>query len=351
MIKLFFFNYFFFDNLLFRSLLSLCFTFFIFIKLINFFLKFFEKNRIYQFVRYNISNNHLLKIDIPTMGGLVIFCSVLISSLLFIFYLNIYLFLLFFFVFMSTIIGFIDDYVKIFYCSYNGLSIFKKFFLQSVIVIIFIYLYCSNNSIMLNQVNIPILNRNINIGFFYPILLYFMIIGIINSVNFTDGLDGLVVLPVILIVIYCLIISLISGNLYLVKIFNVPYLYYSNELVILNLIVLSSLIGFLPFNFYPARIFLGDVGSLFLGSFISVMFILLHRELYFLIVGFLFVVEIYSVVVQILYFKFFHKRFFLMAPIHHHYELKGFKEIRIVSWFWVISFFSFLVSLLILGFM
>ncbi len=343
-----FLSNFFFNNFLFRILLAIFFTVFISIKLNNYFLFFCKKNKIYQFVRYNISKNHLSKVNVPTMGGLIIFISVFISFFLFV-YLDKYIVLFFFVILMNVIIGFVDDCFKIFYCNFKGLSIFSKIFYQSIVSIIFIYFFYNNNVIMFNKINIPILNKNIYIGIFYPILLYFIMISTTNSVNLTDGLDGLVILPVIFSLLFCLVVSLFSGNLYLSKILKIPYLYYSHELIVVNVIMLSALIVFFPYNFYPARIFLGDVGSLFLGSFISVMFILLHKELYLLIVGFLFVLEGFSVILQILYIKLFCKRVFLMAPIHHHYELKGFTEIKIVTWFWVFSFFSFLVSLLIFG--
>lgn len=224
---------------------------------------------------------------------------------------------------MNFLIGFLDDFIKIFFKNCDGLSILQKFFLQNLSIFIFIYLMNFFNFFLVNNYYFVL----------YYLFLYILLFISINAVNFTDGLDGLVILPLILVFLFLFLVSLFSSNIYMSKILGINYIYYAKDLCILSIIMIGSCLSFFFFNFYPARIFLGDTGSLSIGSLLSGMFILLHKELYLIVVGFLFFIEFFSVFLQVLFFKFFKKRIFLMTPIHHHYELNNYSEIKIVSIF------------------
>ncbi len=337
----------FYKSLFLKTLLALFFSFFISLYFSNYYLAFCKRYKIYQPIRKDINLDHCRKNNTPTMGGIIIIISIFLTSLLFLDWSNYYVILLFYVLFSNFLIGSLDDFLKVFFENSCGLSILNKYILQSFFSFIFIYLYYGNN-IFLNIIKLPFFNKYINLGYLNFLLQYFVLVGSSNSVNITDGLDGLVIFPLILVSLFLFIISYISSNIYLSKIFNFTYLFYSEDLVILSVILLGSLLGFFWFNFYPAKIFMGDIGSLSLGSLIGAMFILLHKEFYLLIVGFIFVIEILSVMLQVFYFKFYKKRIFLMSPLHHHYELKGFNELEVVSFFWIISLISFFLSLLFL---
>ncbi len=337
--------FYFFYNIFFSFILSFLFSFF----LGYFFIFYFNKKKIYQYIRFCIRKNHLKKKKIPTMGGFIMIFPILIISFFFVKLNNFYIFLSFLIFILNVIIGFLDDYMKVFFIKNEGLSIFIKYILQSFCSFIFIFIFCYKNKLMLNKIRFPIYNKYVNIGFFYPLFLYFVIIGCSNSVNLTDGLDGLVIFPLIFLCFFLFILSFISSNIYLSKVFKFEYFFYAKDIVIICSILLGSFLSFFFFNFYPARIFMGDVGSLSLGAFISSLFILLHQEIYLFIVGFLFVLEVFSVIIQIFFIYFFKKKIFLMAPFHHHFELLGFSEIRIVVFFWILSFLFFFIGFLILG--
>ncbi len=335
---MFLFNFF-----LIKVILSLFFSFIVSFLLIKYFLFFCNKYRIYGVVRKNFISKKNIKI--PIMGGIIILINFLFFSFIFInlFDLNI-LMLILFFVF-NFFIGFLDDLLKIYFQNNDGLSILQKFFLQNLFIFLYIFfLFFKNNYI--NYEKISFLNIYLE-SYFYCIIWYFLLIIGINSINFTDGLDGLVTLPLLLVFLFLFIISLFSSNIYLTSILNIPYIYYAKDLCIISSIMFGSCLAFFSFNFYPAKIFLGDTGSLSIGSLLSAMFILLHKEFYFFVIGFLFIIEFFSVLLQVFCFRFFKKRIFLMAPIHHHYELNNCSEIKIVSSFWIISFFSFFISIML----
>ncbi len=323
-----------------KFFLSLFFSFFVSFLVIKYFLFYLKKYRVFQIIRKNNSNKFFKKNTIPTMGGISIFLVFFFSMLIFVNFFDIHILILILFFILNFLIGFLDDFLKVYFKNCNGLSILQKFFLQNLSILIFIYLIISNN------LYFDIYN-NYYYRYLYYILWYFLLVCGINAVNFTDGLDGLVILPMILVFLFLFIVSLFSSNLYITNILGIKYIYYAKDLAIINIIMFGSCLSFFYFNFYPAKIFLGDTGSLSIGALLSSMFILLHKEFYFIVVGFLFVIEFLSVVLQVLYFKLFNKRIFLMTPIHHHYELSNFSEIKIVVGFWIISLISFFLSILL----
>ncbi len=324
--------------------LSLILSFFF----IKYFIFVFNKYKFFQNLRIIIPNNHILKKNIPTMGGLIILlCFFLIFFLFFYKIFNFDIFILFLFFILNALIGLLDDYIKCFILNSNGLSIFYKYILQSLISFLYIYYLYNYSFLNLNNYFI-IFNYKFYINYIYFILWYLILVGTSNSVNFTDGLDGLVSFPLILNFIFLLIICF-NEYFYIINyiLINYNYLIFIKYLIISISIILGILFSFLYYNFYPARIFLGDVGSLSLGFILSSIFILLKKEFFLLLSGFVFLIEIISVIIQILSFNFFGKRVFLMAPLHHHYEILNYKEKNIVFVFWFISFLSFLISLFI----
>ncbi len=338
LIKLFFFVF------IIPFFLSLISSFF----LIKYFIYFLNKNNFFQKSRFIIPSNHILKKNIPTMGGLIILlCFFLIFFLFFYRIYNFDIFILFLFFIFNSLIGFLDDYMKCFILNSNGLSIFNKFILQSFTSFFYIY-YLYKYSFLNLNIFLNILNYKFNMKYFYFFLWYFILVGTSNSINITDGLDGLVIFPLILNFIFLLIICF-NEYFFIIDyiLINYNYLIFIKYLIISISIILGILFAFLYYNFYPAKIFLGDIGSLSLGFILPAIFILLRKEFFLLLSGFIFIVEIVSVIIQIFSFNFFNKRVFLMAPLHHHYELLNYEEKNIVFMFWFISFISFLISLFV----
>lgn len=289
--------------------------------------------------------SHYLKKNIPTMGGIIIVLFFLFFYIIFFNIFNKSILFIFLYFMLNSIIGFLDDYIKCFVSNSNGLSIFKKYLLQSFITIIYIYILYNIN--IFNFKKYKFYFFLINIKYIYFFIWYILLMGCINSVNITDGLDGLVVFPLILNFLFLLIISIYKYKFYLFDSFNFFYLNYYKDFILINSIFIGCLLSFLFFNFYPAKIFLGDIGSLSIGSLIGSIYIFLNKEFYLILVGFVFLFEIISVIIQILWFNFFKKRFFKIAPIHHHYEICGYSELNIVLFFWSVSLFFFFLSLLI----
>ncbi len=326
-----------------KFFLSLFFSLFLSFFSIHYLIFFFNKNKIFQVVRKNNSNKFFKKKYVPSMGGISIFLVFFFLMFFFVNIFDIHIFLLILFFILNFLIGFLDDFLKIYLKNCNGLSILQKFFLQNISIFIFIYFIIVNNLYF-------DIHENYYYRYLYYILWYFLLMFGINAVNFTDGLDGLVILPIILVFLFLFIVSLFSSNIYMSNFLGIKYIYYAKDLSIISILMFCSCLFFFAFNFYPAKIFLGDTGSLSIGSLLSAMFILLHKEFYFITVGFLFVIEFLSVVLQVLYFKLFKKRIFLMSPIHHHYELSNYSEIRIVVYFWIISLISLFFSILLFFF-
>ena len=244
-------------------------------------------------------------------------------------------------------VGFIDDFQKV--KIGRGISSKTKFIIQLVATIV-IYLTIKQNGFDLNKFSIPFLKDvSIELGYFYFILILFIILGSTNATNLTDGLDGLVSMPLIFVFLTFAIFAYILGNINFSDYLLVNYISGSGEIVIFCTSSIGALLGFLWFNSSPASIFMGDTGSQSLGASLAVTSILLKQEIVLAVAGGLFVIETISVMLQVTYFKFTNgKRLFLMAPLHHHYEKKGLSEQKIVIRFWILSFLFCLLALSLL---
>ena len=265
--------------------------------------------------------SHKKKNGTPTMGGIAFILIPTLVYVLFSFFspykldMNTIILLLAFVGY--GIVGFIDDYIIVVKKDNEGLKPGHKFLLQSILAIVFFFLYRANSSTTLW---IPIFDITIDLSWLYFILVYFMFTAETNAVNLSDGLDGLCAGQMIIALIPFVVFSWIEG------IYNV---------MALILLVIFALIGYLKFNMHPAKIFMGDTGSLALGGFLAAVAMVLKQEILLIIIGFVFVAEVSSVVIQVTYYKKTHKRIFKMSPLHHHYEMCGWSEQKVVSRFWI----------------
>ena len=301
-----------------------------------------------QHVRTDGPQSHYKKTGTPTMGGLLILSSLIISTLLWADLGNRYIWVVLSVTIGFSLIGFFDDYLKIKNKSSDGLSSKQKIIFQSVVALLAMsYLYFSAEIIPETSFIVPFF-KNLIIPmspFVFILTGMFVLVGSSNAVNLTDGLDGLAILPSVLIggalglIAYAMGNQLISDYLYL------PHLPLSGELIVFCGALIGSGIGFLWYNTYPAQIFMGDIGSLALGAILGIIAILLRHELVFAIMAGVFVVETLSVAIQVISYKTRGKRVFLMAPIHHHYELKGWAEPKIIVRFWIVTLVLILIAL------
>ncbi|MBX4180712.1 phospho-N-acetylmuramoyl-pentapeptide-transferase [Sodalis sp. CWE] len=307
-----------------------------------------KKLHIEQSVRTDGPESHIRKHGTPTMGGLMILFSIVTSVLMWSYLFNPYIWFTLFVLISYGTIGFIDDYCKVAYKSSKGLTAFWKYFWQSLIAlaVILIIFKIEKNTPSPTQLVIPFFNEvKPQLGVWYVPLAYFVIVGTSNAVNLTDGLDGLAIVPVVCVAFGLALIAWVTGNIGFANYLHIPYTQFAGELAVVCAAIIGSGIGFLWFNTYPAQIFMGDVGSLSIGGMLGIIAVLLHQELLLFIMGGVFVIETLSVILQVSIFKLRGHRFFLMSPIHHHYELKGCPEPRIMVRFWIISLMLVLVGL------
>jgi len=301
-----------------------------------------------QVIRSDGPETHHAKAGTPTMGGVLILSSFMVSMIIWGDWHNIYLWIVFFTALSFGGIGFFDDYLKLKHQSSNGLSSRYKLISQSIAAIIIACLLIYNTSAPIDtQLLIPFFkNAGFELGVIgFLILSYFVIVGSSNAVNLTDGLDGLAVMPVILISGALAIFAYIGGNYNFSNYLNMPFMPGTGELFVVCAALIGAGFGFLWFNTYPAEIFMGDVGSLALGAILAVIAIIVRQELLFFLMGGVFVAETLSVILQVGYYKRTQKRLFLMAPLHHHFEKMGLSEPKIIVRFWMITLILILISL------
>ncbi|BAH83251.1 phospho-N-acetylmuramoyl-pentapeptide-transferase [Candidatus Ishikawella capsulata] len=333
-----------FSNLTLRGVFSLLTSFFISLWIGPYFIKYLKDLQINQVIRVDGPKSHFNKSETPTMGGLMILFSIIISVLIWGYLNNPYIWCVILVLLSFGIIGFIDDYSKVISNDPRGLFACWKYLWMSLIsltVVIFVFRLNKNTSLIM-----PCIKHTLHLpGLVYILLNYFVIVGTGNAVNLTDGLDGLVIMPTIFIAGAFSLIALISSNINFAKYFHLLYLHNSSELVICCTAIMGSGLGFLWFNAYPAKIFMGDIGSLSIGGALGTIAVLLRQELLLMIMGGIFVIETVSVILQVACFKIYGKRIFYMAPLHHHYELKGFSEPCIIVRFWIISLILVLIGL------
>lgn len=301
-----------------------------------------------QMVRDDGPGSHLAKTGTPTMGGVLIILSIVFATLLFADLANPYIWLVVFVLVATGAIGFVDDYKKIVHKNPKGLNAKAKMVAQTLIAV-FVVVFLLDIIKLPNTEGlvIPFL-KSVEypfgaVGFF--ILTYLVVVGSSNAVNLTDGLDGLVSMPVTTVTLGLGVFAYIAGNKIFANYLLVPHVPGSAELVVFCGAIVGSCLGFLWFNAHPAKVFMGDVGALALGATLGVIAIIVRQEVAFAIMSGLFVVEALSVMLQVGSYKLRKKRIFLMAPIHHHFELKGWNENQVVVRFWIISIILLLLSM------
>ena len=301
-----------------------------------------------QPIRKDGPEEHIIKkAGTPTMGGVLILSSITVSLLLWADLTNIFVWICFISSILFGLIGFIDDYKKIKNQNEKGLKASTRILFQIFFSIIIIFLIQNSMSPNIqNTINFPFFkNLIIDLGIFYYFIGVLVIVGSANAVNLTDGLDGLAIVPVMIVAMSFAFISYLSGNYLFSDYLQITYIKNSGELSIFCGSVIGSALGFLWFNAPPAKVFMGDTGSLAMGSAIGSLAIIVKHEIVLAIIGGMFVLETLSVIVQVVSFKLTGKRVFRMAPLHHHFEKKGWAESTIVIRFWIITIVLALIGL------
>lgn len=292
-----------------------------------------------QAVRDDGPESHLVKSGTPTMGGTLILMSIFISTLLWADLSNHYVWVVVLVTVGFGAVGFVDDYRKVVFKNPKGLAARWKYLGQSLVgLIAAVYLYSTAVTPEETALIIPFFKSvSLQLGPFFIVLTYFVIVGASNAVNLTDGLDGLAILPSVMVGGALGLIAYLAGNTYFSEYLHIPYVQGAGELVVFCAALAGSGMGFLWFNTYPAQVFMGDVGALALGAALGVMAVIVRHEIVFFVMSGVFVVETLSVILQVTSFKLTGKRIFRMAPLHHHFELKGWPEPRVIVRFWIIT--------------
>ncbi len=303
-----------------------------------------------QPIRSDGPQTHFTKAGTPTMGGALILVTVLLAVLLWGDLRNHYVWLVLVVMLAFGAIGWYDDWIKIVRRDPNGLKSRWKYLLQSVVGLaagLFLY-YTADPGVpatttfyipMFKSFALPL------VGVSFVAIAYFWIVGFSNAVNLTDGLDGLAIMPTVLVACALGVFAYASGNAVFAEYLQIPRVPGAGELVIICAAIAGAGLGFLWFNTYPAMVFMGDIGALALGAVLGCVAVIVRQELVLVIMGGIFVIETLSVMIQVASFKLTGKRVFRMAPIHHHFELKGWPEPRVIVRFWIISVVLVLVGL------
>ena len=300
-----------------------------------------------QSVRDDGPESHLSKSGTPTMGGLLILVSIAVGTLCWADLTNRFIAVVLLVTLAFGVVGWVDDYRKVVEQDPKGLPGRYKYFWQSVIgLVAAVYLYQSATSPAETQLIIPFVKDvTINLGWMYVVLSYFVIVGTSNAVNLTDGLDGLAILPTVLVAGALMIFAYTTGHIYFAEYLGIPYIKGVGEVAIFCATIVGAGLGFLWFNTYPAQVFMGDIGALALGAALGIVAIVVRQELVLFIMGGVFVMETVSVILQVGSYKLTGKRIFHMAPLHHHYELKGWPEPRVIVRFWIVTVILVLIGL------
>jgi phospho-N-acetylmuramoyl-pentapeptide-transferase len=304
--------------------------------------------KIGQSVRDDGPQTHLVKAGTPTMGGALILVSIAITTLLWADLSNRYVWVVLVTTLGFGIIGWVDDYRKVVYRNPKGLSARAKLFWQSAIAIsVALYLGLTAELPAQTTMIVPFFKQvaiPLGLGGFVA-LAYFVIVGTSNAVNLTDGLDGLAIMPTVMISSALAIFAYVAGHAVFSKYLGIPHIPQAAELAVFCGALAGAGLAFLWFNAYPAEVFMGDVGALALGAALGIVTVIVRQEIVLLIMGGVFVVETLSVMLQVASFKLVGKRVFRMAPLHHHFELKGWKENQVVVRFWIITMMLVLFGL------
>ncbi len=300
-----------------------------------------------QVIRSDGPQSHLVKAGTPTMGGALIIIAVAVSTVLWTDLGNRYIWITLGVTLAFGAIGFVDDYRKLVLKDSRGLIARWKYFWQTVFgLVVAVVLFQTANTPTETALYLPLFKDvAVPLGLLFIPLAYLMIAGFSNAVNLTDGLDGLAIMPTVLVSGGLGVFAWLAGNAKFSAYLAIPYIPGAGELSVFCGAMAGAGLGFLWFNTYPAQVFMGDVGALAIGAALATIAVIVRQEIVLLIMGGLFVMETASVVIQVASFKLTGKRVFRMAPIHHHYELKGWPEPRVIVRFWIISVVLVLVGL------
>lgn len=311
------------------------------------FIRMLQKQQIGQFVRTDGPESHLSKQGTPTMGGILIIVGILVSTLLWADLTNLDIWVVLFVLLSFGAVGFLDDYRKVIKKQSLGLRAKEKYLYLSIAgLIASSVLYFTAETSADTDLLIPYFkDLAIPLGILFIPFTYLVIVGASNAVNMTDGLDGLAIMPTIMVGGALGIFAYIAGNSMYTTYLSLPFVEGAGEILIICAAIVGAGLGFLWFNTYPAQVFMGDVGALSLGGVLGVIAVIVRQELVFFIMSGLFVVETLSVILQVGSFKLRKKRLFRMAPIHHHFELKGWPEPRVIVRFWIFTFILVLIGL------
>jgi phospho-N-acetylmuramoyl-pentapeptide-transferase len=307
-----------------------------------------SRYQIGQVIREEGPQTHFKKAGTPTMGGLLILVAILASTLLWADLRNRFVWVVLGVTALFGLVGFWDDYLKLIKKNSRGLIARYKYFWQSVGgLAAALVLWYTAKSPADTTLYLPFLkNFALPLGFVgFVVLTYLMIVGMSNAVNLTDGLDGLAIMPAVMVAAALGVFAYASGNAVFASYLAIPAVPQAGELLIVCAALVGAGLGFLWFNTYPAQVFMGDIGALALGAALGTIAVIVRQEVVVLVMGGIFVLETASVILQVASFKLTGKRIFRMAPIHHHFELKGWAEPKVIVRFWIITFFLVLAGL------
>ena len=300
-----------------------------------------------QVVRDDGPESHLQKAGTPTMGGAMILVAISVSTLLWSDLGNKHMWVVLLTTLLFGLIGWVDDYKKLVKKDSRGLIARYKYFWQSVVALGAAgFMYITAELPAETQLIVPFFKDvAVPLGWGFVVLAYFVIVGSSNAVNLTDGLDGLAVLPTVMVAGALGIFAYVTGHAKFAAYLSIPFIPGVGETVVFCGALVGAGLGFLWFNAYPAMVFMGDIGALALGAALGIVAVVVHQELVLLIMGGVFVMETVSVIMQVASYKLTGKRIFRMAPLHHHFELKGWPEPRVIVRFWIITVILVLVGL------
>jgi phospho-N-acetylmuramoyl-pentapeptide-transferase len=300
-----------------------------------------------QAVRDDGPQSHLSKSGTPTMGGTLILAAIFISSLLWSDLNNRYVWVVLFVTFVFGLVGWVDDYRKVVKANSRGLPARWKYLWQSVAGFgAAVFLYMTATTPAETQLFVPFFKHfALELGLFYILLTYFVVVGSSNAVNLTDGLDGLAIMPTVMVGSALGVIAYLVGHVEFANYLHIAHVPGTGELVIFCGALAGAGLGFLWFNTYPAQVFMGDVGALALGAALGIIAVIVRHEIVLFIMGGIFVMETVSVILQVGSYKLTGRRIFRMAPLHHHFELKGWPEPRVIVRFWIITVILVLAGL------
>ncbi len=300
-----------------------------------------------QTVREDGPPTHFSKVGTPTMGGALILGSVVVATLLWADLTNRYIWAILFTTIAFGVIGWFDDYRKLVDKNPKGMGARNKFLSQSIsALVVAIFLFKSAELPAETALLVPLFKDvAIPLGWGYIVLTYFVVVGTSNAVNLTDGLDGLAIMPAVMVAGALGVFAYATGNINFSAYLGIPFIPGAGEVLIFCAALVGAGLGFLWFNTYPAQVFMGDIGALSLGAAIGIVAVIVRQEIVLMIMGGIFVIETVSVILQVASFKLIGRRIFRMAPLHHHFELKGWPEPRVIVRFWIISLILVLIGL------